>query len=266
MNENCLGRIRSSYSKFSEKEKKVADYILSNPEVIVHRTINDVADDLGLADATVFRFSKRIGYKGFQAMKIALASEYTTPAAPDDEDEIKESSLSVTDEYFQVQTKILQSMKRDMNLETISQAVDLVRFAENVVIFAGSKWTAIANEASQRFTLAGIKAHAVTNPLLQPISASLMNQKEAAIVLTDAFNDEETSALLNSIKKTGAKAIIMTLKPITNVSLSEQIILYTGIEETDPLLKDLGIRLSFTCYTDILCLKVQEQMKQVNQQ
>lgn len=33
-----------------------------------------MAEDLNVAGATVFRFCKRIGFKGYQAMKIALAS------------------------------------------------------------------------------------------------------------------------------------------------------------------------------------------------
>ncbi|MES8790479.1 hypothetical protein U6O01_12330, partial [Cutibacterium acnes] len=75
MSKNCLGQIRSHYARLSEKEKKIADYILNNPENIIHSTINDVAEDLNVADATVFRFCKRIGFKGFQAMKITLAAE-----------------------------------------------------------------------------------------------------------------------------------------------------------------------------------------------
>ena len=63
----------------SVKKKKIANYILEQPEQIIHSTINEVADDLNVADATVFRFCKRIGFKGYQAMKIALAAEIMTP-------------------------------------------------------------------------------------------------------------------------------------------------------------------------------------------
>lgn len=70
----CLHRIQTMYSEFSAKERKIADYILENPQRLVHSTINQVADQLLVADATVFRFCKRIGFSGFQALKIALAA------------------------------------------------------------------------------------------------------------------------------------------------------------------------------------------------
>ncbi|NRG33637.1 MurR/RpiR family transcriptional regulator, partial [Bacillus circulans] len=49
MAQNCLGKIRSYYARLSEKEKKIADYILVNPEKIIHSTINELAEDLGVA-------------------------------------------------------------------------------------------------------------------------------------------------------------------------------------------------------------------------
>ena len=47
-------RIQFIYRTFSEKEKKLADYITASPEKIIHGTINRIADDTGLADSTVF--------------------------------------------------------------------------------------------------------------------------------------------------------------------------------------------------------------------
>ena len=66
MTQNCLGKIRSHYARFSEKEKKIANYILEQPEQIIHSTINEVADDLNVADATVFRFCSMNARATFQ--------------------------------------------------------------------------------------------------------------------------------------------------------------------------------------------------------
>ena len=75
----ALAAIRGSYRHFSEKEKKIADYVLNDPKNIIHLTINQIADELGLAESTIFRFCQRIGFKGFQAFKISLAAEVVAP-------------------------------------------------------------------------------------------------------------------------------------------------------------------------------------------
>ena len=72
---NGLARIRGAYSTLGKKEQRIADYILKQPERIIHHTINQVADDLDVAESTVFRFCQRVGFKGYQALKIALATD-----------------------------------------------------------------------------------------------------------------------------------------------------------------------------------------------
>lgn len=76
-----LARIRSNYSRLSEKEKKIVDYILQHPKAMIHHTINQMADELEVVESTVFRFCQRVGFKGYQALKIALAAEMVTPVA-----------------------------------------------------------------------------------------------------------------------------------------------------------------------------------------
>jgi len=108
---NSLGKIRSYYARLSDKEKKIADYILKNPKHIIHSTITEVAEDLNVADATVFRFCKRIGFKGYQALKIALATEIMTPIQQIHE-EINEKDDEIT-----IANKIFQSNIRTLEIQ-----------------------------------------------------------------------------------------------------------------------------------------------------
>ena len=52
-------------------ERKVADFISSNPYEVVELNVSDLADKSGASDATVIRLCKRLGYKGFYQMKLA---------------------------------------------------------------------------------------------------------------------------------------------------------------------------------------------------
>ena len=58
-----LARIRSNYSRLSEKEKKIADYILKHPKEIIHYTINQLADNLEVAESTIFAFVSELVLK-----------------------------------------------------------------------------------------------------------------------------------------------------------------------------------------------------------
>ena len=71
----CLKRIEYYYDMLSKVSKKVADYILSNPEAAIYMTVLQLAETCGVSEASVVRFCKSIGYTGFNEMKISLASE-----------------------------------------------------------------------------------------------------------------------------------------------------------------------------------------------
>jgi DNA-binding MurR/RpiR family transcriptional regulator len=46
-------------------EKKIADYIITNLNEITVISISELAEKCGCGDATVVRFSRRLGFEGF---------------------------------------------------------------------------------------------------------------------------------------------------------------------------------------------------------
>lgn len=98
--QHCLVSIRNNYGHFSDKERLIADFILKYPDKVIHYTINQISEKLSIADSTVFRFCKRIGFKGFQSMKIALAAEVVAPIDNINEKIEEKDSIGVISEKF----------------------------------------------------------------------------------------------------------------------------------------------------------------------
>ena len=72
---SVLGAICSSYDTFFEAEKKIADYMMENKAAVVDMTVGELARASGTSDATVSRFCRRCGFKGFHNLKLTLARE-----------------------------------------------------------------------------------------------------------------------------------------------------------------------------------------------
>lgn len=94
MEQNCIQRIRDIFSTLKGAEKKVAEYILKNPKDIIHFSITELSDAVGCGEATIIRLCKKLGYKGYQELKIKIASEVVSPIE-DIHEEIKEDDLSL---------------------------------------------------------------------------------------------------------------------------------------------------------------------------
>lgn len=55
--------IREKYNQIFMAERKVADFVLENPERAVNANVSELANLSGVSDATVIRFCKRIGFR-----------------------------------------------------------------------------------------------------------------------------------------------------------------------------------------------------------
>ena len=72
----AISQIHNVYKKLTETEKKLASYILSNPEKVVRMTAKELADSCSTAPSAVIRLCKSVGLAGFSDLKISLAGAY----------------------------------------------------------------------------------------------------------------------------------------------------------------------------------------------
>ena len=66
-------KIRSAYVTLPSAERKVADFILDNPDRAMRMVINEIAEAAGVSVPSVTRLARRLGYKGFLDFRVALA-------------------------------------------------------------------------------------------------------------------------------------------------------------------------------------------------
>ena len=59
------------------QEKYLVDYILGNPDDILQKNINELAQLSYTSTATVSRLCKKLGFKGYKDFKYQYAAEYS---------------------------------------------------------------------------------------------------------------------------------------------------------------------------------------------
>jgi RpiR family transcriptional regulator, carbohydrate utilization regulator len=266
MTDNLQGKIRSHYARFSEKEKKIADYILDNPDKIIHSTINEVAEDLNVADATVFRFCKRIGFKGYQAMKIALASEVITPIQ-----QIHEEISDVDDEktvaikVFKSNIRSLENTLQVLDNESITKAVNMIANANRVEFYGTGGSAVIAMDAFHKFIKTGIKAFAFLDSHFQLMSASQLTKNDVAVVISHSGTNRDTLNILHQANENGARTIGITSFPKSPLAQKVNVALFTSSEETEYRSEALSSRIAQLSLIDALNVNIMKINKdQVN--
>ena len=67
-----LDVIKEQYDLIFSAEKKVADFVLQNPQKAVECNVSELAKHSGVSDATIVRMCHHIGYTGYYQFRITL--------------------------------------------------------------------------------------------------------------------------------------------------------------------------------------------------
>ncbi|SER14578.1 MurR/RpiR family transcriptional regulator [Piscibacillus halophilus] len=250
---HVLNRIRGSMSQFSEKERQIATYILRNPQLIIHTTINQVADDLGIAEATVFRFCRRLGFKGYQALKIALAAEVVAPIE-DIHEEISEedTTLEVTEKVFQSNIQAIERTKEIQNEKTIDTIIDHLIRSNGVYFFGNGGSGVVAQDAQHKFLRLGVNAHAYCDTHLQLMATSQLTSHNIAFFISHTGANIDILEVVEMAKERGVFTVAITNFAKSPLSEAVDVSLYTVSEETEYRTEALASRIAELSIIDAL--------------
>jgi len=67
---NLIKAISESLGELRKSERKVADFVLSDPASVLDMRIIDLATGSDVSEPTVVRFCRALGYDGFQSFKL----------------------------------------------------------------------------------------------------------------------------------------------------------------------------------------------------
>ena len=93
--ETIMHKIQRLYNDMGPSEKKIADYILGNSQEIIGLSVSELSNICGCGDATVVRFARRLGFDGYQGLKLSLAGEINSASTINREIEKNDGCLDI---------------------------------------------------------------------------------------------------------------------------------------------------------------------------
>lgn len=101
---NVLKLIADTREKLRKSEQKVADFVLAQPNEVIHMRIVDLASEANVSEPTVVRFCRALNYDGFQDFKLTLAQALASNSA------FEQFSMNRKDTVLEFKQKIFDSM------------------------------------------------------------------------------------------------------------------------------------------------------------
>ena len=207
---NILERIHAAYFQLTAAERKVADFVLSHHGQVQFMSITQLADECGIADATVSRFCRRLELQGFNAFKIELAKH----SVPTGNNRTREESLDTQTgraaEVAQINSDAIQQTLGLLEPERLLQAVQLFEKADHVLCIGAGGSMIMARECAHLFSTVGAPFFALADSHLQMSAVATMSNTGAIMLFS--YSGATTSGLevLELAKQRGIPTILVT--------------------------------------------------------
>jgi DNA-binding MurR/RpiR family transcriptional regulator len=210
-------------------ERKIAQYILENPQSILNSTVNDIGAQAKTSGAAVIRLCKSLGLNGFQDLKVRIAGDLVKPAEQGYRDiEPGESYFSIVQKTTSNSIQSIRDSAEIINYEELERAVQTLLSAQNVHFFGIGASNIIAKDAQQKFLRIQKNATAFTDTHL--VATLIANAKKDDVVFAISHSGEtaEVIKVISLAKERGVKTISLTKYGQSSVASSADIKLFTS--------------------------------------
>lgn len=214
--QSVLGVICAFYDQFFEAEKKIADCILERKEDVVEMTVAELAAASGTSDATVSRFCRRCGFRGFQNLKLALAKEVmeenqkAVQVSNDIDRRKKKQSLQ---NILANKVAELEETAAMMDEEELEAVLRLLERAGTVQVAAVGNTIPVAMDCAFKLNQLGIRASAGTIWEAEAAHAFNLTSRDVLLLISNSGMSRRLQVLAQGAKENGARLIIITNNP-----------------------------------------------------
>ncbi|MEI5994699.1 MurR/RpiR family transcriptional regulator [Candidatus Enterococcus mansonii] len=153
--------IRQKYKDFSKVNRKIADYILKDPTLVLSLTANEIASNSGTSPASVTRFSKSLTFDSWEELKLAIAAKQGADNAPKMIDPIIAVDDSIDTLCAKVGTLLNNSIEDLFDLidkQALERSIESIKKAESIYLIGIGSSALTAQDLYHKFNRAGKRA------------------------------------------------------------------------------------------------------------
>lgn len=219
-----LARAQAALPQLGATDQQVIKAILDDPEQAVRSSVTELAARAGTAPSSAVRTCQRLGYRGFQDVKVALARDLASQERELSHGEGIDSTTPLSDllgAILRRSGRALADAAQTIDPAAFALAVERIAAASRVLVIGNGTSAAPAQDAAYRFSSLGLIASAPGDAIAQHLAARQLNPSCACVVISHTGVTRETLVSAEAASKTGATLIAVTSflrSPLTGIA------------------------------------------------
>lgn len=219
----ALEQYKPNYTK---AEMTLYSYILQNMETVMYNSLTELSEICSVGEATILRFCRKIGYKGYQDFKLAAAQEMTHIQSQQTEDD---SFLSRIRTNMQ---NVIENTFESMKADALEKAINWLDQSTDIVIYGVGHSGVTAFDFQSKLMRVGKNVQVLTDPHFQVMRSCSANENTLVVAISLTGSTKDIVDSVSIAKENHAKVIAITSyvrSPLTKVS---DIVLLTSGKES----------------------------------
>lgn len=224
----CVIRIKSVYPSLKNLEKRLLEYIVSEPEEFSNSLVAEVSNKVNCSQATVVRLARKLGYSGFSELKNSILKD-NLESTPLYQNILKEDNINdVVKKVFMTSLQSIQDTLTVIDMNNINASVNKLLHANKIMFIGSGDAAVVALAGYLKFSRIGILSFFSFDYDSQLILSSQLKEKDVLIVVSHSGNTKTILDIIKNAKNYGAEIITITNFPLSVIGKNSDIILSTS--------------------------------------
>ena len=194
-------------------ESEIASYILNNKNVVTKLKIQELADILFISKSAIHRFVKKIGFNGFNDLKVSIAKEnadllennsYINVNYPF---QAKDNPRQIAFKLLELYEKAIKDTFEYVDLDQIKAVSQLIDSADVIDVYTHAHNSNIAENFQDKMLTIGRSVNCPSSFYNQRLTVLASDQKHVAIILSYSGKATFILPIVKKLYEKGVKVI-----------------------------------------------------------
>ncbi len=262
---DLLGEMTNQIPSFHASETAIADAILSNPDLASGMNISQIAAWSGTSVASVVRFCKTLGFKGYPELRIALIGQLSRQTVQG-ADLPLDGGITVDDSPSELIRKIayadslaIKTTAERLDVQTFVKTVDAWEAADILGIIGFASGGYVAMDLQLKLNRLGKRSVAWSDLHTALTSISLLKKGDVLVAISHSGTTSDVIDVISEFKAKGITIVLITnalRSPATGLA---DLVLFTSARETTFRSGATASRIAQLTVVDCLCVALAQR-------
>lgn len=250
---SSIFRIKEGFSTYTDTEKRLAEYILEHKDEVVNYSAQILGEKVNTSAAAVVRFSKKLGFKGYTALKVELAKDKSIDQVDFDDIIKEEDSVGIMlIKANAINIKTIEQTYKLINPDVLEEVILQLIKCDAVYLFGVGGSGIVCDDFQNKLIRINKRSQYNKDPHIQLAAAAHITKNDVAIGISYSGNTIEVNTAMEHASSVGAYTVGITQMSKSKMSKICSGLLYVPTEEKELRLGAIQSRNSSLIITDLL--------------